>query len=162
GSAVDQTVHEDGIAFTRVRDRALEGTDDRLAYFEWSADAETPDMVEDDVASSQETWARTNPALGIRIMPDYIEAEKRELDPRPFAVERLGVGDWPPVDGSAQQVISLERWDALADDPSTEGARMKDPVSLAWDVTPDRAQAAIVAAGLRSDGDVQIEVVDHR
>ena len=159
GSAVDQTIHEDGVVFARVRDRALSDDTDRLAYWEWSHEAETPDQVEESQAADVEVWAATNPALGVRIMPDYIHAERRELDPRTFAVERLGVGDWPAVDGSAHQVIPIERWDQLADDPKVDGARMLDPVAFAFDVTPDRSAASIVAVGARSDGDCQIEVV---
>jgi hypothetical protein len=162
GSAVDQTIMEDGTAFARVRDRALRGDHDRLAYFEWSLDAESPDVVGDEVALDPRSWAATNPALGIRISPDYLEAEARELDSRGFAVERLGVGDWPPVDGSGSQVISLEKWDALADDPASGGARMLDPVVLAFDTTPDRSMTSVVACGLRADGLPQLEVVDRR
>jgi len=162
GSAVDQTIHEDGVSFARVRDRALKGTDPRLAYFEWSLDEETPDQVEASQALDRDVWAVANPALGIRISPDYVEAEIRELEERTFAVERLGVGDWPPIDGSSVQVIAIERWDALADDPAADGARMLDPCCLSFDVTPDRAHAAITAAGRRSDGRVQVEVVEHR
>ncbi len=36
GSAVDQDEHPDGVVFARVRERALAGDSDRLAYFEWS------------------------------------------------------------------------------------------------------------------------------
>lgn len=162
GSAVDQQIHDDGVVFARVRDRALSGADDRLAYFEWSFEADSPADVPEEAASDPSVWAETNPALGIRISPDYVASEQRELDPRTFAVERLCVGDWPPVDGSASQVIPLEKWDALADDPKSDGARLLDPVALAFDVSPDRAWASIVAAGRRADGLAQIEVVDHR
>jgi len=162
GSAVDQFIHEDGFSFARVRDRALKGEDKRLAYFEWSLDAETPDRVLEADAGDERVWARTNPALGRRISPFYVEAERRELDARTFAVERLGVGDWPPLDGSAEQVIPIEKWDALADDPREPGARMLDPVCLAFDVTPDRSTSSIVAAGRRADGYMQVEVTDHK
>jgi hypothetical protein len=40
GSAVDQFVHEHGLTFASVRERALAGSDDRLAYLEWSAEVE--------------------------------------------------------------------------------------------------------------------------
>ena len=80
GSAVDQTIMEDGTAFARVRDRALRGDTDRLAYFEWSLDADSPDVVDEATAPDPQSWAATNPALGIRISPDYLEAEARELD----------------------------------------------------------------------------------
>ena len=59
-------------------------------------------------------------------------------------------------------MIPLEKWDALADDPAAEGARMLDPVVLAFDTTPDRSMTSIVACGSRADGLPQIEVVDRR
>jgi hypothetical protein len=162
GSAVDQAWHEDGIVFARVRDRALNGDHKRLAYLEWSLDAETPDQVEASAASDPAVWALTNPALGIRISEDYIEAEQRELPARSFAVDRLGVGDWPPVDGSGDQIIPIEVWDGLADDPSAAGARMLDPVFFAFAMTPDRSRSAIAAVGRREDSSAQLEVVEHR
>jgi hypothetical protein len=162
GSAVDQAWHEDGVVFARIRDRALNGDAKRLAYLEWSLDAETPDQVDKDMAADPESWRLTNPAFGIRITEDYIEAEQRELPARSFAVERLGVGDWPPVDGSADQIILIENWDALADDPAAAGARMLDPVFFAFAVTPDRSKSAIAAVGRREDGDAQLEIVEHR
>ena len=59
-------------------------------------------------------------------------------------------------------MIPLEKWDALADDPAAEGARMLDPVVLAVDTTPDRSMTSLVAAGSRADGIPQLEVVDRR
>lgn len=161
GSAVDQAIHEDGVVFARVRERALGGDHERLAYWEWSLPYETPDEVPDDM-DVLAAAADTNPAFGVRIMPDYIEAEQRELDARTLAVERFGVGDWPPTDGSAYQVIRLADWDALEDDPASSSARMLDPVALAFDTTPDRSMSSVVAAGLRDDEFVQVEMTDHR
>lgn len=157
GSAVDQTLHEDGTVFARVRERALRGEDPRLAYFEWSADAASPEEVEPEVAADPKTWAETNPALGIRISAEYVRAELSELDPRTFAVERLGVGDWPTGDGPPT-VIDLELWDSLADTSS----QIVGAPCFAIDVSPDRSSAAISAAGHREDGLPHVEVVDHR
>jgi hypothetical protein len=56
------------------------------------------------------------------------------MDPRTFAVERLGVGDWPRTDG----------------------------VCFALDVTPDRSAACIGTAGQRTDKRRHVEIVDHR
>jgi hypothetical protein len=162
GSAVDQTIHEDGVAFARVRARALEGGDPRLAYFEWSMDAETPDMVDDSMLDSLMELAASNPNFGRRMTHDYVQSERRQLDRRTFAVERGGVWDAPPLDGSNHQVIPIQLWDSLSDDPSSEGARLLDPVVLAFDTTPDRSKSAIVASGAREDGYTQLEVVDHR
>lgn len=157
GSSVDQEIHEDGVVFARVRDRALNGDHHRLAYFEWSLDFETPDEVEDSVMDDPAAAAATNPAYGVRISPDYVEAERRELDSRTLAVERYGVGDWPPVDGSANQIIKVGDWDRLVD----RAAAMSPDRCLAFDVSPDRSRAAIMAAGGREDNLWQMEVIDH-
>lgn len=158
GSAVDQAIMDDGVVFARVRDRALNGDHKRLAYFEWSIDAESPGDVPEDDLHDMALIAAANPAFGVRITEDYIEAERRELDDRTFAVERCGVGDWPPVDGSAAHVIPLDSWDALADPKSdTLGA-----VCLAFDISPDRSTGSICAAGLRADGLRHVAVIDHR
>ena len=154
GSAVDQEIHEDGIVFARVRDRALKGEDPRLAYFEWSIDADNPSDVEPAQASDPVLWGQANPALGIRIMPDYVTAECGELDPRTFAVERLGVGDWPDP-YKARSVIDLDVWDQLAD----AGSEIVGMPHLTFDISPDRRTATVAAGGLRADGLSHIEII---
>lgn len=156
GSAVDQLVHEDGTAFSRVRERALAGEDQRLAYFEWSVDADKPDDLEADVLEDPESWAQANPALGIRISADYIASEYRELDPRTFAVERLGVGDWPDPHASST-VIDLGLWDSLTD----VNSHIPGVPVFAFDVSPTRGSATISAAGGRADV-VHVETVQHQ
>jgi hypothetical protein len=156
GSAVDQLVHDNGIVFARVRERALRGDDD-LAYFEWSIEGADPDLVSDEVAGDEAGWQQANPALGIRIPVKHVEAERRALDARAFATERLGVGSWPPTT-SRSTVIDLERWMALADPESAiEGA-----VVFAFDVKPDRSAGAIAVAGKRADGNDHVEVVERQ
>ena len=80
------------------------------------------------------------------------------MDHRTFCVERLGVGDWPATDGTAETVISPETWRELTDSKSG----IEGPVCLAFDVRPSRQHAAIAAAGQRPDGLWHVEVVDHR
>lgn len=158
GSAVDQDKHEHGIVLARVRERALRGTL-KLMYVEWSVPGDDPDQVPDEVRSDPEMWAVANPGMGIRISEEHIANEfGGALGPREFAVERLGVGDWPPTDGTEGQVIDLDTWDALKDMDST----MVDPVCFALDVRPDRSASAIGAAGRRPDGRWHVEVVEHR
>lgn len=157
GSAVDQQSMQDGMVFSSVRRRALKGEDPRLAYFEWSVDVENPDELEPEVAGDPKQWAKANPALGIRISPEYVKAEMRELDPRSFAVERLGVGDWPAGDRD-QGPIDYELWKALED----RGSLMVDPVCLALDTSPDRKWSTISAAGTRPDGLFHVETADRR
>jgi hypothetical protein len=67
-------------------------------------------------------WAQANPGLGIRISAEHIAGEcEGALGPREFAVERLGVGDWPATDGSTDQPISVEAFLARIDEGSQDG-----------------------------------------
>jgi hypothetical protein len=157
GSAVDQQKQEHGIVLARLRDRGLKHTL-RVAYFEWSAEGDNPDTVPDKVLTDPTVWAQANPGLGIRISAEHIANEcAGALAPREFAVERLGIGDWPGVDGPAA-VLSLEKWMGLEDPMSSP----VDPVCFAVDVTPDRGHSAIGIAGLRADGKRHVEIVEHR
>jgi phage terminase large subunit-like protein len=165
GSAVDRFVHEDGVVFARVRERGLAGGDPSLAFFEHSVEHGhedgrlfTPDDVEEELAGSAEAWAQANPALGIRISSEHIEHERRSMAARTFAVERLGVGDWPTTDETAQSVIDLDAWNALEDIGSITAGQ----VSFAFDVTPDRSACSIAVGGRRADGLAHVEVVEHR
>lgn len=156
GSAVDQEVHEHGRVLARIRERGVAGDDPRLLYAEFSADATIDDA--DLVCDDDQAWAQANPGLGIRITSEIVETEQRSLDPRTFAVERLGIGDWPSLDAAEDQLISRGMWRACRDVESVS----LDPVCLALDVTPDRAFACIAAAGRRSDGLLHVEIVEHR
>ncbi len=158
GSAVDQEIHDDGIVFARLRERAIRG-DKRLAYFEWSLDAASPDEVSEDETKDPASWAKTNPALGVRIAPSYVEVEREALAARTFAVERLGVGDWPRTDGLGHMVIPLDRWLELG---VADAVTLEPPVCFTFDVTPDRRRCAIAVVGKRTDGFVQGEIVEHK
>lgn len=159
GSAPDQyDPTHDGVVLSKRRARALAGGDASLAYFEHSAEGDSPDTVGREVLDDPEQWSFANPGLGIRISGDYVSSERRAMGARQFAVERLGIGDWPDVEEGAEQIISGQDWDALADPAS----RVDGSVCFAYDVTPDRSMAAIAMAGLREDGHLHVEVVDHR
>lgn len=157
GSAVDQNVHEHGVVFARARDRGLRGDEPGLMYVEWSLDRDL-DAVTEDVAVDPRSWATANPGLGIRITPDHVANEQRSLDPRTFAVERLGVGDWPLLDAADGECITREMWEACTDEDSV----LVDPVSIAFDVTPDRMRTAICAAGSSRLGQPHVEVIEHK
>jgi hypothetical protein len=95
GSAVDQEKTEHGVVLARVRDRALKGAP-RLMYVEWSGPGDDPSRVPDDVFNDPDVWAQANPGLGLRISLEHVANEAGgALGPREFAVERLGIGDWP-------------------------------------------------------------------
>ena len=131
-----------------VRRRAVAGGSDRLAYLEWSAteDADPQDPAE---------RAQANPALGLRIPAEFVEAEWSAMPPEEFARERLGIPE--PEPGSAAAAIPEGVWMALGD-PSSEW--IGRPVGVA-DVSPD-GRCALVLAGLRADGVRHVELVDSR
>jgi hypothetical protein len=162
GSAVDQEIHEHGLVFARVRERAIKGDDPDLIYFEWSAgngepEKDHPSAVFEETAVDPAAWAQANPALGIRIRPEVIAAEQRSMAPRSFAVERLGVGDWPDPNAIVSTMIRLEDWNALVDSSSS----MEAVDALAFDVSPDR-RASIAAVGANLQELWHLEVIDNR
>jgi hypothetical protein len=155
GSAVDQRIHEHGRVLARVRERGIAG-EERLAYFEWGLDYPNPDSIPGDVIADPKSWAKANPAYGVRISREAIDAEQRSMAQRTFAVERLGVGDWPATDAGAG-VIELDKWHELTDVES----EIRDPICLAYDVSPERV-GSLAASGRNDDGFVHVEIVDQR
>jgi hypothetical protein len=164
GSAVDKMIHPDGVVFARLRERALAGEDEALAYFGWEFRPEGwegdfgPSDVTPAMAADPESWAQANPALDIRISREHVGNEHRTMDPRTFAVERLGVGDWPETDPEAGSVINLGTWRSLLVGESRPG----DALHLAFDTTPDRAWSSIVIASPLPGGAIHLELVDRR
>ena len=154
GSAVDQMVHDHGSVFARIRRRGI-AQDKDVAFFEWSAPYEIDTVAEH--LDEREGWVAANPAMGIRINEEFIQTERRAMDNRTFAVERLGVGDWPSGE-DADETIDWDRWRDLVDNHSF----MLDPICLAFDVPPARDRVSIVAAGLRTDGLIHFEAVEYR
>jgi hypothetical protein len=152
GSAVDKFVHEHGVVLARVRERALRG-DPRLAYFEWSA-ADDLDLLDPD---DRDGWRSANPALGVRITEEFVESERRAMDPKTFAVERLGVGDWPATEQDRADRISGEAWSACQD----ASAKPASVGCLAFDVRPDRSGATISAAAVGEGGLRFVQTLRH-
>lgn len=86
GTPPDPTT--DGTVFRGIRDAAIAGTTKTTAWFEYSVE-----RIGD--VSDHKRWAKTNPALGRRIMLSSIEAEFEQMPEDTFARERLGW--WSPV-----------------------------------------------------------------
>jgi hypothetical protein len=76
------------------------------------------------------------------------------LGDRGFAVERLGIGDWPDV-SQGGGVIGPSDWLALVDQDSS----IVGEVALAYDVSPMRTSASIAAAGKRADGLLHVDLI---
>ena len=168
-SAGMQTSVQLARVWRRIRRAVGSGVlDPSLAGFEWAADTCTvfcrPDCAEHDKLADPAVWAKTNPALGIRhangteLSAGFIANELATMDPDAFARERLSVGDYPADEAEKWAVIGEDQWKVLEDD----GSRSRDPVAFAVEVGPERRMAAIGTAGLRPDGRLHVEVVDHQ
>lgn len=141
------TPMDDGEVFSRMRENGITGKDSRLTYLEWAAD-------EGDDLDEIETWAKANPAYGIRITREAIESERAAMSDEQFAMERLGM--WSHE--SHAHVIDPQTWAAVADVASMPVERL----TLAIDVNPDRSSAAVSLAGVRADGLWHVEMDQHR
>lgn len=137
----------ESVQLTAVRERALAGGSQGLAYFEWSA----PEDADHD---DRHAWAQANPALGYRITEDFIALERDAMPMLEFARERLGI--WEDVNASA--VIPPATWQESED----ESSKMGDVVAFAIDTSPDRSTTSISASGIRVDGKMHVEVIDRR
>ena len=169
GSAGDKDASQLG----RVRHRAIKGNDPRLFYAEWSIDGcnafcpkgctdhDLQRMPEDCPVERQEearekvllSYAKSNPGLGIRISVEHIDAESRSMSEESFAMERLGVGDWP-VEGDEWRVLGKSQWDSRKDEES----QIIGDFVLAVDTTPNTEYSCIGVCGLNRNGMTHIEV----
>lgn len=156
-SAVDQQKHEYGHALTRQRTRGIQG-EPGIAFFEWSAEGDDPARVPFDVMRDPKVWAQANPGLGIRQDVETLANLQATMGPREFAVEHLGVGDWPTLDPEANRVVTVAAWQALID----EGSRMADSEGvIAFDVAPDLSFGSIAGAGRTAAGKVHVGLIDR-
>lgn len=131
----------------RVRERGIK-KEPGLAYFEWSAE-------ETDPPESPESWAKANPAMGLRISEDFIRTEFSSLDIQDFLRERLGVWD----NTLGDQLIPPTVWEGLID-PEME--HNDDTLCLGIDVSPDLTSASMAVASKTPDGKITVEVVENR
>jgi hypothetical protein len=159
GSAVDQEDgSQDGLPFSQVRESGMAGTDG-VAWFEWSVPGDSPERVPDAILRDPAMWALANPGLGIRISHEWVLHELTvEMGRRGFAVERLGIGDWPDPAGDSW-VIPREAWNDAAE--FDESNRITSTPMFAVDANPGQTWASIAVAGGRDDGLGQFAVVEH-
>lgn len=136
------TSTDDPYAFSRVRDSALRRAA-RHCWLEWAADS--GDDIDDPA-----TWAKANPAFGVRLSLETCADEREALGDDQFALERLGM--WSS--GAVNRVIPAGSWDEAGDGES----RAVDRLALGIEVGPDMAWASVSVAGQRADGDWHVEL----
>lgn len=103
------------------------------------------------------TVAKANPALGIRITPQFVEKERRAMKPEKFYIERLGVGKYP-ASTEGWELVDEATWRAYIDTES----QVEDPIVLSADIAPERTSGAVAVAGRRADELLHAEVIDYR
>jgi hypothetical protein len=115
----------------RLRGRNHVATDDRFAYFEFSAD---PKAELDD----RDAWAQANPRLGRGLTEAFVESERQSMSDEMFARERLSIS--PDIDDGTSRVFAPGVWQAVNAD---KVAQPEHGLVLAVDVNPERTRAAI-------------------
>ena len=130
------TEEDDPFAFARVRESSL-AKKARHCWLEWAAD---PGDDFDDEA----TWAKANPAYGVRLTREAVADDRAAMDDDQFAMERLGIWDVR----AATAVFGAGAWEACL---GTEVPGLPlGALALAADMSLTRF--SVVGAGV--DGDV--------
>ena len=131
----------------RTKLRSSEPDPGGLCWIEWCGD------LRDD-PSDPAVWAKTNPALGIRIGAEDLDRALRTLPSQDFAVEHLGV--WKTQSLSAK--IPLHIWESIqvSESPGTEG------VVFGLDIPPDRSSASVAACAPDGETGFSVELADRR
>jgi len=140
------TETDDPFAFSRVRQSAIEKRA-RHCWLEWSAG-------ENDDIDDPETWAKANPAFGVRISHEACADDRAAMDDDQFARERLGM--W--AGATSGRVIDAVTWKDRADQFSIA----VDDLALGIDVNPEGTRASVSLAGQRGNGDWHIELDEQR
>jgi hypothetical protein len=158
--------YKDSVQLASVRRRVLRKDPDLMGA-EWSVSPHADTCPRDEARGRKSnhfitcaahddrddprSWAKANPALGVRISVSHVAHEMGAMagSPAVFDRERLGVGDWPGGD-ETWAVLAEETWAACAV-PDPGGAVR--PVALALDVDPDMLAACISAAWYRPGDD---------
>ena len=146
---------EVGEPFIRARNGALEGTDKRMAWVEFSAAGEVDSMSPEELhrfVRDRRNWVGSNPAAGRRIRSETIEGELALFSDRSFARERLNC--WPAV-GAKKSAIPASRWaDCKVDAPSEDWPL----AAIGVDMNPERTKVTITMAVFADEPVVHVEV----
>lgn len=146
-----------------LRKRALAGNAGRLAFCEHTAEDLSLDEDGNVVSrpidiADRRLWALANPAAGVRISWEYLEAEFAAMPPEQFARERLGVWDPEPQTEDARPAKMVEEsWMATRSKTRPQGQMV-----FGVAVGRNSADAAIaVAIGDGSDSWVGLVAFDR-
>lgn len=137
-----------GTVFRKFRERALQKRSRRIAWFEYSVQ-EIGDVKD------PKRWAKTNPALGRRMLLSTIEGEAEQLAPDSFARERLGWWSPKPTE-HAEYIITKAAWDRCASDEPKPDGKTAYGVKFA----ADGSAVCLCGAVLPKDGPARISLIE--
>ncbi len=118
-----------------------------VSYVEWSA-------PEDSDPSDPAVWAAANPAYGITISEDAVQAEHDSMELVDFRRSRLA--QWTTTVNDP--VIDMKHWEKLIDLNSKRGTAL----AMAFDSAPAGEWSSIAVASIRDDGLYHVAVMAHR
>lgn len=145
-----------GEPFVRARDGAIDGSDKRIAWVEFSAKGNIEMMKPDELTrflDDRSNWAEANPALGGRINIDTIITERSRFSDASFARERLN--KWPEFGGRTSPIPAAP-WGKLA---LTEVPDDWPLAALGLDMNPERTKVTIGVAARSPEG-IHLEVAE--
>ena len=137
-----------GTVFRNFRERALQKSSRRIAWFEYSVQ-EIGDVKD------PKRWAKTNPALGRRMLLSTIEGEAEQLAPDSFARERLGWWSPKPTE-HAEYILTKDAWDRCASDETKPDGKTAYGVKFA----ADGSAVCLCGAVLPKDGLARISLIE--
>ena len=139
-----------------LRVRALRGDTTGFGYLEHSA--EEVKLNQDDKVISQrpdpenrEVWGKANPALGIRIEPEFLTEQLGILGPELFSREHLCV--WDPYPHNTEGFLPFDEWEGLVIEAPGPLA------SLSYGLSVVNGRASVASAGRMSSGDLYVDTV---
>ena len=144
---------EESMVLHRIRNSFIAGVIDGW-FAEWSVeDTEENPIDHTDI----ELWFAANPAMGVRISPDWVRDNELAIMTRlDFMGERLGVAIGGG-DESGNAAIPFQHWMACED----LGSEIAEGADSWWaiDVSPGMQWVSFAEAGKRDDDDLHIEII---
>ena len=139
-----------GGVFRKIRDTAIAGGTKSTSWFEFSV----PEIGD---VRDVSRWAKTNPALGRRILLSTIESECDQMAPDMFARERLGF--WTPVvEHKTEYAIPKDVWDAC----KSEELKPEGKTAYGVKFSADGASVALCGAVIPDKGEARISLIELR
>ena len=143
-----------GAAFRRRRMISTTNPGAHDAWHEWSVEA--PDIDSIDI-EDRTLWARTNPAMGIRLTESFTAEEMSTLSRDGFARERLGW--WSPVLANViDYAISAEIWDGCV----SEETKPEGKTAYGVKFSADGSEVCLAGAVIPADGPARISLIERK